>query len=63
MDDKIINFLIIGAGASGLAFALEAASHGERVRIIDKRLKRSYIGKATGVAAQSWNFLNKYKID
>ena len=42
---------------------LDAVNSGEKVRIIDKRLKRSSIGKATGVAAQSWNLLNKYGIN
>lgn len=54
--------LVVGAGASGLAFALECASQGIRVRIIDKRPVRTMAEKATGVAAGVWNQLSRFGI-
>lgn len=56
------SILVVGAGASGLAFALECASRGVAVRIIDKRPHRSMIGKATGVAAGVWKQISKFGI-
>jgi len=52
--------LVVGAGASGLAFALECASRGIRVRMIERRPYRSSIEKATGVAAGVWSQLSKF---
>jgi len=63
MKDKGLTFLIIGAGASGLAFALEAVSQGLACRIIDKRLKRSQIGKATGISLSALHMLKQYGVD
>lgn len=54
--------LVIGAGASGLAFALECANRGVNPRIIDKRPNRSMIAKATGVTAGVWNQLSKFGV-
>lgn len=54
--------LVVGAGASGLAFSLECATRGANVRIIDKRPSRSMIEKATGVTAGVWNRLAKYGV-
>ncbi|GAA0680256.1 hypothetical protein GCM10009104_00700 [Marinobacterium maritimum] len=54
--------LVVGAGAGGLAFALECATRGTKVRIIDKRSGRSVIEKATGVAAGVWEQLSKFDI-
>ena len=54
--------LVVGAGASGLAFALECASRGISVRIIDKRPERSMAAKATGVAAGVWRQLSKFGV-
>lgn len=54
--------LVVGAGASGLAFALECAHRGITTRIIDKRPNRSLIEKATGVAAGVWNQLSKFGV-
>ncbi|QFT23022.1 Pentachlorophenol 4-monooxygenase [Pseudomonas sp. THAF187a] len=54
--------LVVGAGASGLAFALECAFRGTKVRIVDKRPSRSMIEKATGVAAGVWSQLEKFGI-
>ena len=56
------NILVVGAGASGLAFALACAHHGLQVRIIDKRPARSHIQKATGVALGIWQQLAAYGI-
>ena len=56
------NILVVGAGASGLAFALECISHGLKVRLIDKRPTRSLIGKATGITLGVWNQLSKFNI-
>ncbi|MCW8127912.1 FAD-dependent oxidoreductase [Microbulbifer halophilus] len=54
--------LVVGAGASGLAFALVYAQAGANVRIIDKRKHRSMTGKATGVAQGVWNQLHRFGI-
>ncbi|PSL15898.1 2-polyprenyl-6-methoxyphenol hydroxylase-like FAD-dependent oxidoreductase [Marinobacterium halophilum] len=54
--------LVVGAGASGLAFALECAHRGIKPRIIDKRPNRSMIEKATGVAAGVWSQLSKFGV-
>ena len=56
------NILVIGAGASGLAFALTCAAKGVRVRIVEKRPQRSLIGKATGVAQGVWRQIERFGI-
>jgi 2-polyprenyl-6-methoxyphenol hydroxylase-like FAD-dependent oxidoreductase len=45
--------LVIGAGPSGLAAALELARHGRAVRIVDKLPTRSEHSKAIGVNART----------
>lgn len=60
--DRNSSILVVGAGAGGLAFALECADRGMPVRIIDKRPYRALIGKATGVAAGVWRGLSKYGV-
>lgn len=62
MDNNCTTVLVVGAGASGLAFALECAHHNICVHIIDKRPNRSMIGKATGVSAGVWGQLAKFGI-
>jgi len=52
--------LVVGAGASGLAFALTCAVNGVNVRIIEKRPARALIGKATGVAQGVWRQLERF---
>lgn len=54
--------MVVGGGASGLAFALECARRGIHVRIIDKRPTRSMVEKATGVAAGVWNQLSHFGV-
>lgn len=53
---------MVGAGASGLAFALTCAAAGVNVRIVDKRPQRSMIGKATGVAQGVWRQLQRFGV-
>lgn len=62
LDSNNTNILVIGAGASGLAFALSSIAQGVKVRIIDRRATRSMIGKATGVAQGVWNQLAPFGI-
>ncbi|EPJ43011.1 MAG: hypothetical protein OFPI_44960 [Osedax symbiont Rs2] len=62
LNTEKLNIVVIGAGASGLAFALECIQLGVEVRIIDKRVSRSTTGKATGVALGTWNQLKKFGI-
>ncbi|WP_372599996.1 FAD-dependent oxidoreductase [Amphritea sp.] len=62
MNSKTEKILVIGAGASGLAFALECIDHGFKVRLIDRRSGRSMIEKATGIAQGVWNQLDKFQI-
>jgi len=57
-----MKIVVIGAGASGLAFALESINQGLKVRILDKRSARSSIGKATGVSLGTWMQLEKFGI-
>jgi 2-polyprenyl-6-methoxyphenol hydroxylase-like FAD-dependent oxidoreductase len=45
--------LVIGAGPTGLAAALELARHGRAVRIVDKHPTRSQHSKAIGVNART----------
>jgi 2-polyprenyl-6-methoxyphenol hydroxylase-like FAD-dependent oxidoreductase len=45
--------LVIGAGPTGLAAALELARRGQRVRIVDKNPARSQHSKAIGVNART----------
>jgi 2-polyprenyl-6-methoxyphenol hydroxylase-like FAD-dependent oxidoreductase len=45
--------LVIGAGPTGLAAALELARHGRAVRIVDKKPTRSRHSKAIGVNART----------
>ena len=45
--------LVVGAGPTGLAAALELARHGQAVRIIDKNATRSQNSKAIGVNART----------
>lgn len=54
--------LVVGAGASGLAFALTCAAGGKYVRIVEKRPNRSLVGKATGVAQGVWSQLTRFGI-
>lgn len=58
----IPKILVVGGGASGLAFALACAHLGIPVRIVDKRPSRSIIQKATGVAQGVWRQLAEYGI-
>ncbi|WP_198418183.1 FAD-dependent monooxygenase [Cryobacterium sp. TMT1-21] len=37
MTDRIVDVLVVGAGTTGLALALQAHDHGARVRIIERR--------------------------
>lgn len=62
MHSKSEDILVIGAGASGLAFALECIDHGFKVRLIDRRSGRSMTEKATGIAQGVWNQLDKFQI-
>lgn len=51
--------IVIGAGASGLAFALTCISQGLKVRIIEERDEiHATVDKATGVAQDIWNKLS-----
>lgn len=54
--------LVVGGGASGLAFALSCAHFGLPVRIVDKRVSRSTTKKATGVAQGVWHQLAAFGI-
>ncbi|MBD8556420.1 FAD-dependent monooxygenase [Rhizobium sp. CFBP 8762] len=56
------NLLVVGGGASGLAFALCYARLGLSVRIIEKRPSRSLVQKATGVAQGAWHQLAEFGI-
>ena len=49
--------LVVGAGPTGLAAALELARHGRPVRIIDRNPDRSRHSKAIGVNARSLELL------
>jgi 2-polyprenyl-6-methoxyphenol hydroxylase-like FAD-dependent oxidoreductase len=62
MNSNNEDILVIGAGASGLAFALECIDHGFRVRLIDRRSGRSMLEKATGIAQGVWNQLDKFQL-
>jgi 2-polyprenyl-6-methoxyphenol hydroxylase-like FAD-dependent oxidoreductase len=57
-----MDILVVGGGASGLAFALECIRHGIAVRIIDKRPARSLIQKATGIAEGVWRQLAPFGV-
>lgn len=54
--------LVVGGGASGLAFALTCAHEGVAVRIVEKRPARSHIQKATGVAQAVWQQLARFGV-
>lgn len=62
MNSKEVRIIVIGAGASGLAFALACIAQGVKVRIVDRRPTRSMIAKATGVAQGVWNQLAPFGI-
>jgi 2-polyprenyl-6-methoxyphenol hydroxylase-like FAD-dependent oxidoreductase len=49
--------LVIGAGPTGLAAALELARHGQAVRIVDKSATRSQQSRAIGVNARTLELL------
>lgn len=49
--------LVIGAGPTGLAAALELVRHGRAVRIVDKNPTRSQLSKAIGVNARTLELL------
>jgi len=49
--------LVIGAGPTGLAAALELARRGRPVRIVDKDATRSQLSKAIGVNARTLELL------
>ncbi|MCI5142290.1 MAG: FAD-dependent monooxygenase [Candidatus Electrothrix sp. ATG1] len=48
--DKHKKVLVVGAGPSGMVFALSLAKAGVPVRIIDRRSKRAGISNATGIS-------------
>jgi len=54
--------LIVGGGASGLACALSCAHLGVDVRIVEKRVSRTSVQKATGVAQGVWHQLADFGI-
>jgi 2-polyprenyl-6-methoxyphenol hydroxylase-like FAD-dependent oxidoreductase len=54
-DDRPV--LIVGAGPTGLAAALELARRGRPVRIVDKAATRSHHSKAIGVNARTLELL------
>jgi 2-polyprenyl-6-methoxyphenol hydroxylase-like FAD-dependent oxidoreductase len=54
--------LIVGGGASGLACALSCARLGVAVRIVEKRVSRTSVQKATGVAQGVWHQLADFGI-
>ena len=54
--------LVVGAGPSGLIFALECARHGLIVRVIEKRSSRGEISKATGLASGALEWLKHSEI-
>lgn len=62
MEQTSSTILVVGAGPGGMAFALECASHGLDVQIVEQRATRSQIGKATGVAAGVWAQLSRFGI-
>ena len=62
LNSRRDRILVIGGGASGLAFALTCAAAGVNVRIVDKRPHRSLIGKATGVAQGVWRQLQRFGV-
>jgi 2-polyprenyl-6-methoxyphenol hydroxylase-like FAD-dependent oxidoreductase len=49
--------LVVGAGPTGLAAALELARHGQAVRIVDKSATRSQQSRAIGVNARTLELL------
>lgn len=54
--------LIVGGGASGLACALGCARLGAQVRVVEKRVSRTSVQKATGVAQGVWHQLADFGI-
>lgn len=62
MVEQKANILVVGAGASGLSFALQCLQHNVQVRIIDKRSYGSRIAKATGVAQGVWKQLEQFGV-
>ena len=60
MVKEDIDYLVVGAGASGLAFALQCAQQNVPVRIIEKRPENSRLQKATGVAQGVWKQLQPF---
>lgn len=63
LNASAASFLVIGAGASGLAFALTCAAGDVKVRVVEKRPQRSLIGKATGVAQGVWRQIERFGIN
>lgn len=49
--------LVVGAGPTGLAAAIELARHGTPVRIIDRKAGPTALSKAVGIAARSLELL------
>ena len=47
------NMLVVGAGPTGLAMAIELARHGLRPRIVDRAAEASTTSKALGVQART----------
>lgn len=56
------HILVVGAGASGLSFALQCLQDNIQIRIIDKRPCKSRLAKATGIAQGVWQQLEPFGI-
>jgi 2-polyprenyl-6-methoxyphenol hydroxylase-like FAD-dependent oxidoreductase len=56
------NVLVVGAGPTGLAMAIELARHGLRPRIIDRAAEPSQTSKALGVQARTMEYFERLGI-
>jgi putative polyketide hydroxylase len=55
--------LVVGAGPAGLAAAIELGRHGVETLVVDRRLKRSSLPRATTVSTRTMELVRSWGLE